>query len=159
MRNKERTVSVTHLMCREIQAPIVSALIKGFSEEFGTEKTQALAKEIICRDAILSGKTLAEKYSGNSLNELLKIVEEVWAKDGTMEIKNLSLSQDSLKFDVTRCGYAEMYERLGIKELGSLLSCCRDFAFMDGFNPELKLVRTKTIMESDDICDFCYKSK
>ncbi len=159
MGNKEKTVSVTHLMCREIQAPIVSALINGFAEEFGTEKTQALAKEIICKDAVLSGKTLSEKYSGNSLNDLLKIVEEVWAKDGTMEIKNLSLRENSLKFDVTRCGYAEMYEQLGIKELGCLLSCCRDFAFMEGFNPELKLVRTKTIMEGDDICDFCYKPK
>ena len=159
MVNKKKNVSVTHLMRREIQAPIVSALIKGFAEEFGIEKTHALAKKIICKDALASGKTLSEKYSGNSLNELLKIVEEVWAKDDTMEIKNLSLSENALKFDVTRCGYAEMYEQLGIRELGYLLSCCRDFAFMDGFNPELELVRTKTIMEGDDICDFCYKRK
>ncbi|MCP4727110.1 MAG: L-2-amino-thiazoline-4-carboxylic acid hydrolase, partial [bacterium] len=37
--------------------------------------------------------------------------------------------------------------------------CCRDFAFQDGFNPKIELVRTKTIMEGDDICDFCYKLK
>ena len=159
MEEKEKIYEATHLMCREIQAPIVSALIERFSEEFGVEKTQALAKKIICKDAVLSGKTLAEKYSGNSLNELLKIVEEVWAKDGTLEITNLALEKDCLKFDVTRCRYAEMYDRLGIKKLGSLLSCCRDFAFMDGFNPGLRLVRTKTIMDGDDICDFCYLPK
>lgn len=159
MEKKEKSHEITHLMCREIQAPIVSALIEGFSEEFGLERTQALAKEIICKEAVLSGKTLAKKCSGNSLNELLKIVEEVWAKDGTLDITNLALSKDCLKFDVTRCGYAEMYDRLGIKKLGSLLSCCRDFAFMDGFNPGLRLVRTKTIMEGDDICDFCYIPK
>ena len=159
MKNKEKPGSVTHLMCREIQAPIVSALIKGFAKEFGTEKTHALAHKIICKDAVSSGKTLAEKYSGNSLNELLKVVEEIWAKDDTMEVKNLRLDQTSLQFDVTRCGYAEMYERLGIRELGVILSCSRDFAFMDGFNPQIELVRTKTIMEGDDICDFCYKLK
>lgn len=159
MGKKEKSVSVTHLMRREIQAPIVSALINGFAEEFGTEKTLALAKEIICNDAVLAGKTLAEKYSGNSLKHLLEIVEEIWAQDGTMEVRNLSLSEDSLKFDVTRCGYAEMYERLGVRELGVLLSCCRDFAFMEGFNPDLELVRTKTIMEGNDICNFCYKLK
>ncbi len=159
MGKKEKNDSVTHLMCREIQAPIVSALINGFAEEFGTEKTQALVKEIISKDAVVSGQRLAEKYSGNSLKDLLKIVEEVWAKDDTLTIENLSLTEKSLKFDVTRCGYAEMYERLGVKELGSLLSCCRDFAFMDGFNPALKLVRTQTIMEGNDICDFCYKPR
>ena len=159
MEKSERKAAITHLMCREIQAPIVSALIKGFAKEFGPEKTYSVAEKIICKDAVSAGKKLSEKYSGNSLNELLKIVEEVWAKDDTMEIKNLRLGPTCLQFDVTRCGYAEMYERLGIKELGSILSCCRDFAFMDGFNPEIQLVRTKTIMEGDDICDFCYKTK
>ncbi len=156
---KENIASIPHLMRREIQAPLVSALIKGFAEEFGSERTHIVAKNIISKDAALSGKTSSEKYSGNSLNELLKIVKEVWAKDGTMEMQNISMDQTSLKFDVTRCGYAEMYEKLGIKELGVLLSCCRDFVFMDGFNPELELVRTKTIMEGEDICDFCYKLK
>ena len=156
---KEETLEVSHLMRREIQTPIVSALIEGFAEEFGTDKTKALAREIICKDAALSGKTLAKKYSGNSLNELWKIVKEIWAKDGTMEIENLTLSEKCLKFDVTRCRYAEMYERLGSKKLGNLLSCCRDFAFTEGFNPEFKLVRTKTIMDGNDICDFCYISK
>jgi hypothetical protein len=159
MASEEKKPEVTHLKCREIQAPLVSALLEGFAKEFGLEKTLAVAKEIICKDAVLSGQILAEKYSGNSLNELLRIVEEVWATDGTMEIANLQLSEDSLKFDVTRCGYAEMYERLGVKELGTLLSCCRDFAFMDGFNPEIELLRTKTIMDGDDICDFCYVPK
>jgi hypothetical protein len=159
MKNKEKTATVTHLMCREIQAPIVSALIKGFAKEFGTEKTHALAKEIICQDAVSAGKTLAEKYSGNTLNELLKVVKEVWSKDGTMEIENISLNQTCLQFNVTRCGYAEMYERMGIKELGVLLSCGRDFSFMEGFNPQIELIRTKTIMEGDNICDFCYQTK
>ncbi len=159
MENKEKTTSIYHLMCREIQAPIVSALIEGFAEEFGTEKTQAVAKKIIGKDAALSGKTLSEKYSGNSLKELLKIVEEVWGKDGTMEFKNISLSKDTLKFDVTRCGYADMYEKMGIKELGSLLSCYRDYTFLDGFNPDIELVRAKTLMDGDDICDFCYMLK
>jgi len=156
---KEETLEISHLMRREIQTPIVSALIEGFTKEFGANKTKALAKKIICKDAFLSGKTLAQKYSGNSLHDLWKIVKEIWAKDSTMEIENLTLSEKCLKFDVTRCDYAEMYERLGCKKLGNLLSCGRDFAFIEGFNPKFKLVRTKTLIEGSDICDFCYISK
>ncbi|MFC1492775.1 L-2-amino-thiazoline-4-carboxylic acid hydrolase [candidate division KSB1 bacterium] len=156
---KNTAYTISHLQRREIQAPLVSALLKGFADEFGSEKTFALAKEIICKDAAQSGKELSEKYFGNSFNELLKIVKEVWAEDGIMQIENVRLSKNSLSFDVIRCGYSELYEKLGIKELGTLLSCCRDFAFQDGFNPDIELVRTKTIMDGDDICDFCYRLK
>jgi len=159
MDKKESRAEISHLLCREIQAPLVSALIKGFAREIGDSKAFSIAKKIICEDAVLSGKSLAENYSGCSLEALLKIVEEVWAEDGTLEIKNIRLNEDTLCFDVTYCGYAKMYERLGIKDLGSLLSCCRDFTFMDGFNPEIELIRTKTIMEGADICDFRYKKK
>lgn len=159
MDKKVSGAEIPHLLCREIQAPLVSALIKGFAKKIGVDKAFSIAKEIICEDAVLSGKSLADKYSGNSLEDLLKIVNEVWAKDGTLEIKNITLNENTLSFDVTACGYAKMYERLGIKELGSVLSCCRDFAFMDGFNPEIELIRTKTIMEGADICDFRYKKK
>jgi hypothetical protein len=159
MNKKSGRAEISHLLCREIQAPLVSALIKGFARKIGDSKAFSIAKKIICEDAVLSGKSLAQKYSGNSLEDLLKIVEEVWAQDGTLEIKNIRLNENTLWFDVTDCGYAKMYERLGIKELGSLLSCCRDFTFTDGFNPEIELIRTKTIMEGADICDFRYQKK
>ena len=159
MDKKESITEISHLLCREIQAPIVTALIKGFAREIGYNEALVIAKEVIREDAVLSGKSLAEKYSGNSLEDLLKIVEEVWAKDETMEIENIKINENELQFDVTYCGYAEMYERLGIKELGCLLSCSRDFPFMDGFNPEMELIRTKTIMEGAKYCDFRYRKK
>jgi hypothetical protein len=159
MTKKEHRAEISHLLCREIQAPLVSALIQGFAREIGEDKALAIAQDVIREDAILSGKSLAEKYSGNSLEVLLKIVEEVWAKDETMDIQHITITDQTLQFDVTSCGYAKMYERLGIQELGYLLSCSRDFPFMDGFNPEIELIRTQTIMEGADYCDFRYKKK
>jgi hypothetical protein len=70
---------------------------------------------------------------------------------------DLKLRQaDRLEFDVTRCRYADMYRELGIAELGAVLSCNRDGAFCSGFNPGIRLTRTKTIMAGDDHCDFRY---
>lgn len=156
MKDKLTIKDVSHVLAREIQAPLVSSLIKGFADEFGEEKAKEVAKRIIEQDAVKSGSDLAEKFGGNSLSDLLEIVKKHWAKDGTMEIENIELGKDHLNFDVTKCGYAEVYEKLGLKDLGLLMSCCRDFPFMDGFNPAYKLVRTKTIMEGDDCCDFRY---
>ena len=159
MAKEEHQADPSHLACREIQAPLVSALIQGFAREFGEDDALAIAREVIREDAIQSGRSLAERFSGNSLETLLKIVQEVWAEDGTMEVSNINISDRTLDFDVTSCRYAEMYKRLGIQGLGCLLSCSRDSPFLDGFNPEMELVRTKTIMEGADHCDFRYRKR
>ncbi len=153
---KEKEMNITHLKRREIQAPIVSSLIKRFAKEVGADKTMEITKHIIREDAILSGKNLAEEYKGNSIVELSKILKEVWAKDDALEIKMVKESEKELFFNVTYCGYAEIYEKLGIKELGCVLSCIRDFYFLEGFNPRITLKRTKTIMEGAEYCDFRY---
>ena len=124
-----------------------------------TKEALAVAKEVIRKDAIESGRQLGERFSGDSLETLLEIVERVWAEDGTMEITNVELTDRSLRFDVIACGYAELYKRLGIRDLGCVLSCDRDFAFMDGFNPAIRLHRTQTIMEGADHCDFRYEGE
>jgi hypothetical protein len=151
-----KKMKITHLQRRQAQAPIVSSLIKAFANEIGYDKAVAIAKEIIREDAILSGKTLAEEYSGNSMAELSKIAKQVWAKDDALEIKMVKETEKELFFDVSYCGYAEIYEKLGVKELGCILSCLRDFYFLEGFNPKITLKRTKTIMDGDDYCDFRY---
>jgi hypothetical protein len=159
MKKKASEVGITHLKCREIQAPIVSALIQGFAEEIGSDKTIEVAKKVINKDAIKSGKKLAQEYSGNSVRELTKIVKEVWAKDDAMKIQIIRENDNELFCDVAYCGYAQMYENMGIKELGFILSCSRDFPFMEGFNSEIELTRTKTIMEGAECCDFRYKKR
>ena len=64
-----------------------------------------------------------------------------------------------LSFDVIRCEYANLYRDLGFGDIGTLFSCDRDAAFLEGFDPGLELVREKTIMDGDPLCDFCYKKK
>jgi hypothetical protein len=50
-----------------------------------------------------------------------------------------------------------MYNALGAKELGQVFSCNRDFALIEGFNPEATLVHNRTIMQADPVCTFRYE--
>jgi len=159
MAGEKQDPNLSHLSCREAQAPLVSALIEGFVQAMGREEALEVAREVIREDAIKAGRSLAEAHSDNSLETLLRIVQEVWAADGTMEVANVELTREKLDFDVTACGYATMYERSGLRERGCLLSCERDFPFMDGFNPDFELERTQTIMEGADHCDFRYRKR
>lgn len=159
MKETTNTTEISHLKRREIQAPIVSVIINGFIEELGKEKTLKIISKIIQKDAMDSGRLLAGKFQGNGMSELAKIVREIWCDEGAMAIDVVKENENEFHFNVTKCRYAEVYEKLGVRELGKCLSCDRDFSFNDGFNPEIILERTQTIMEGADHCDFRYFKK
>jgi len=52
-----------------------------------------------------------------------------------------------------------MYREMGLGHIGHLLSCNRDSSFCIGYNPEMQLTRTQTIMEGAAFCDFRYRMK
>ncbi|MDD4150858.1 MAG: L-2-amino-thiazoline-4-carboxylic acid hydrolase [Bacteroidales bacterium] len=156
---KETEMKISHLKRREIQAPLVSAIANGFIKEIGKERTLEILAKIIAEDAIDSGQALAIQFKGNGMTELSKLVREVWCDEGAMIMEVLKETENEFHFNVTKCRYAEAYEKLNILELGKCLSCDRDFPFNEGFNPEIKLERTQTIMEGANHCDFRYSKK
>jgi hypothetical protein len=143
---------------REIEARIVAPLLKAFAREFGAERAHAIARQVIVQLAEEQGRKLAEQAGGHTPADLLNAFEP-WTRDGALELKVLQQSDDTLSFDVTRCRYAEMYRSLGLSELGALLSCNRDFSLCGGFNPDLELTRTQTIMEGASHCDFRFRMR
>jgi hypothetical protein len=150
----QQTLEISHLQRREIQAPIAACLIRGFARVIGQDKALEVATAAVQADAMMAGRIMAEKYGGNSMKELACVVREVWAEDDAMTIQILEETKQNLSFDVTRCRYAELYEKAEMKELGFCLSCCRDEPFTKGFNPRMKLLRSQTIMQGSSLCDF-----
>lgn len=155
----EKEIKISHIKRREIQAPIVSALVKGFIKELGKERALEILSKIIEKDAIDSGRKLANEFKGNGMTELSKLIREVWCDEGAMEIDVLKETETEFHFNVTKCRYAEAYKKLNVQEIGKCLSCDRDFSFNNGFNTDIKLERGKTIMEDADHCDFRYYKK
>lgn len=146
------------LLRREIEARIVGPLIQAFMKELGKEKTLEILRNMIEELARDAGKDLVEWYGGNSIEEFEKSLE-LWTRDNALEIDVLERSDTRFFFNVTKCRYADMYKQLGIPELGKVLSCARDFALIEGFNPNIELKRTQTILEGAEFCDFRYEVK
>jgi hypothetical protein len=83
----------------------------------------------------------------------------LFAQGGALEFELVEASSEKISMNVIRCRYAEMYKKNGMPEFGYLLSCGRDHAFIEGFNPDIMLTRTQTIMEGAGYCDFCFSLK
>ena len=143
---------------REIEARILAPLLQALGEEFGSRRVLEVARRVVIDIARQQGAALVGTMGGSNLPQFAASLEN-WKKSGALEIEVLEQNETRFSFNVRRCRYAEMYRSLGISELGSLLSCNRDAALIEGFNPDIKLTRTQTIMEGAPFCDFRYDLK
>jgi len=145
------------LQRREIEARIVGPLLRAFAAEVGEEKTLEVTRTVIGALAREGGADLARSLGAATLDTFAQCLDR-WREGGALEIEILEQSPERLSFNVTRCRYAEMYRALGLVELGSSLSCMRDFALVEGFNSAIRLSRTQTIMEGASHCDFRFSA-
>ena len=143
---------------REVEARVLAPIIQALGQEFEREKVITVVRETIIRLAQEQGAELAEMMGGCTVQHFAESLQ-FWTKDEALEIEVLEQTDEKFSFDVNRCRYAELYQALGMPELGAVLSCNRDFALIDGFNPAASLTRSHTIMEGANCCDFRYTFK
>jgi hypothetical protein len=62
-------------------------------------------------------------------------------------------SSSELSLHVTECLYAEVFKELEAEELGFLMVCNPDHAYAQTCHPQIKLRRSKTLMQGDSYCD------
>lgn len=144
------------------QRRIEAAFAKGIFEVMAAELGEARAKAILSRAVVqLAKQTAAEMAKegpgGKPSLEHFIALQPLWTKGDALQIETLRKDAKAYDFNVTRCRYAEMYKAMGIAELGAVLSCNRDGAFCEGYDPKLKLERTQTIMGGATHCDFRYR--
>jgi hypothetical protein len=54
---------------------------------------------------------------------------------------------------VTECIWAKAFNELNAADLGFKLLCSADFVTAEAFNPKIKLIRDKTLMQGFDCCN------
>lgn len=146
---------LTRIERRTIEALAVAPIIRAVSERIGREEALAILIEVNQDEAYRRGKAMAGQPGGNGIEELTRDVAG-WGRGGRWEMEVLEQTSTRFFFNVTRCPYRDQYRELGLEDLGVGFSCCRDEPFARGFNPRLRLVRTRTLMEGAAHCDFRY---
>lgn len=150
--------SISVLEQRRIEAAVIKPLVTAFEAELGRDKTRAILERVIKAQARERGARMAEEAPDTTLAGFASM-KEPWTRDGALELEVLEESPERYHFNVTRCRYAEMYREMGLADLGTILSCGRDATRIEGFNPDLQLKRTQTLMEGAPCCDFRYSRK
>lgn len=155
IKNHVENKELNRIEKRAIEALAIAPVIRTVAKRIGRDEALAILQEVNQQEAFQRGQSMMEKEGQNGIE---KLVNEVagWGEGGNWEMDVLEQTPTTYFFNVTRCPYYEKYRELGLEEFGVGFSCCRDEPFARGFNPKLRLVRTKTIMEGADHCDFRY---
>ena len=140
---------------REIEARVLMPVLEALGAQYGREQVFETARKVIIDVARAQGKELAVRVGGDSLTHFAGALED-WKKGDAYRMDVLEQTEEKFSFNVTRCRYAETYKAMGLGEIGHLLSCNRDGAFCEGYDPKLKLERSQTIMQGASHCDFKY---
>lgn len=144
---------------RKIEAEILKEVYETLKQSHGEEVAKKTIAESVRRSAIEQAKAFAAAAPGGPSLKAFQDVMPLWTKGGALEIEVKEQTDQSFAFNVTRCRYAETYKAMGLGEIGHLLSCNRDGAFCEGYDPKLKLDRSQTIMQGASHCDFRYTYK
>ena len=143
---------------RGIEAAVLVPVIRAMQAEFGEQRVNELVGRTIRGIAAAQG----EAQRGAALPTIPEIAERFEhgvLAEGSLLVDVVQRDDDGFGFNVTRCRFMEMYEEMGARDLGYLVSCNRDFALFEGLAPNLEFTRTQTRMEGASHCDFRYRAK
>ena len=144
---------------RRIEAGVLVPIIRAMQAEFGEEKVNAVVGETIRKLAREQGEQARRGKNIDTMAALAEHFENGTLREGSLIVEIVENDDARFGFNVTRCKFMEMYEEMGARDLGFLLSCNRDFAMFAGMAPELAFGRTQTRMEGAPHCDFRYASR
>ena len=81
---------------------------------------------------------------------------KVFAAGDALQYEVIAADDAAFDMNVHQCGYAEMMEALGGRDIGHHLVCNGDFAAAKRIG--MRLDRTQTKMQGGDLCDFRYRA-
>ena len=150
-------MAVSVIQQAKIQAEVLVPLVKALQAELGEERANALVRKALGDIYRRYGEAFWRAKNDKNLGEVMASAFATYASDDALDYKVVERSEDAFAIDVTACRYAEFYKALGEPELGFLLVCSADFSTAEGFDPDIRLTRTQTIMQGASHCDFRYR--
>lgn len=145
---------------RRIEAEFAKGVFDEMKAELGTEAaTRILGNAIVKLARAGAAGFAAQAPDGQPSLDHFRDIQRLWTADDALRTEVIKSTPTEFHFNVVRCRYSEMYREMGLAELGAVLSCNRDGAFCEGYDPKLTLERTQTLMGGASHCDFRYSRK
>jgi hypothetical protein len=152
---EDSKLSFTDVFIVAYLAPLT--IWRGLEGEIGREKLHEMMKRVIDQAAKQQKAQSPGKAGKNDLAAYTRNFREpggFFQKVLTFQI--IEDTPRAFEAKVTECLWAKTYRDFNAADLGYILSCYADFSSAEAFNPKMRLIRTKTLMQGDDCCNHRY---
>ena len=132
------------------------AFAREFMAELGDERALDIISRAFEKMQVKAAKELAGQLGRNTVDALAAHFRKLASERDHLEVLESTDRHVALK--ISRCRAWEAFNHLGAPELCRLY-CDSDYAYAKAFNPEMQLIRTKTISGGDAYCDHIFAMK
>jgi len=129
-------------------------VLQGLTKELGEDHFLEVLKKVAFESALKAGQDTARQLPRNDLAAFTGSGEE--PSHFSKHVLTLEIVEDTpqvFEVKVTECLWAKTFREMGAADIGYLLICHTDYADCQGFNPQITMTRSKTLMQGDDCCN------
>jgi hypothetical protein len=129
---------------------------KAVQQKFGKEVTIELIKNLTTESWLERGRKQAQDSPDRSLKSYTRMFANPKEWEGILRMEIVEDSETAFELKVSECIQAANYIHHDAADIGYAKVCWGDYAWAEGFNPKIKLVRDKTLMQGHSYCNHRY---
>jgi len=129
-------------------------LMNHLAKEVGREKLVEMLKQAASE---ASAERMGKRAEEFQVRTPAVFVSPLKAKGGMVEhvltLEVVEENEKAAELKVTECLWAKTFRGAQAADIGYAVACFPDYASACAFNPKMKMVRSKTLMEGHDCCN------
>ena len=129
-------------------------LMGKLQDDIGKEKFIEMLKTASIEAAQQNAQNLAKSLPKNDFKAFTawsRDLDRFWQHALTFSI--VEDTDKAFEIKVTECLWAKTFRGMKAGDIGYAAICHGDYGYAEGFNPKIKMIRTKTLMQGHDCCD------
>ncbi len=129
-------------------------LAKQMAEEMGSDDLIDLLKKAASDAMAIQARNSSLQIPNNDLNtfaEQMRRPDPLYRNALVYEI--VEDTEKAFEVRITECLWAKTFRKSGASDIGYACICHPDFAYAETFNPHMRMIRTRTLMQGHDSCN------
>jgi hypothetical protein len=131
-------------------------LAKAVERKFGKDETIDVIKDWATESNLERGRKQAERSPDRSLHSYTRMFTNPKKWEGLLRMEVVEDSEKAFELKISECLQAVNYIENDASEIGHAGVCWGDYAWAEGFNSKIKLIRDKTLMQGHSCCNHRY---
>jgi hypothetical protein len=148
-------ISLTYRQSSGLRNGRFLRFVRFLENEIGKEKTLEYLKKHTEEIMLARGKMNRERLGKSDLKTYTNMFTQP-DMEATLTMEILEDTDKAFEIKVTECLSAVTFLQAKAGDIGYARVCWGDYAWAEGFNPKIKLIRDKTLMQGHEYCNHRY---